>query len=121
MYCLSLINMLSGAGYKAILLTVDVPMLGRRLNEYRNNFALPDDMQYFERVTLGKTVVMGTRTFEEVGHPLPGRRNVVLTRSSTLSLPGVEMISADENRIPKTIGSPLSGTEPLRRVREQLY
>ncbi len=57
---------------------------------------LPDDMRHFERLTAGQTVVMGTKTFAEVGHPLPGRRNIVLTRSSILSLPGVEIIHSVE-------------------------
>lgn len=34
------------AGYKAVFLTVDCPVLGMRLNEYRNNFAMPDDMTF---------------------------------------------------------------------------
>lgn len=40
---------------------------------------LPDDLRWFKRVTLGKPVVMGRRTFESIGRPLPGRPNVVVT------------------------------------------
>ncbi|KAF7185155.1 Oxidase FUB9 [Pseudocercospora fuligena] len=43
---LRMIKRAERAGYKAIFLTVDVPMLGRRLNEYRNDFSLPEDMSY---------------------------------------------------------------------------
>ena len=42
---------------------------------------LPEDLKNFKRVTLGKTVVMGSRTFESIGNPLPHRRNVVITRN----------------------------------------
>jgi dihydrofolate reductase len=42
---------------------------------------LPDDLRFFKRLTLGHPVVMGRRTFESIGRPLPGRRNIVLSRS----------------------------------------
>ena len=42
---------------------------------------LPGDLKYFKRVTMGKPVVMGRKTFESIGRPLPGRTNVVLTRN----------------------------------------
>ena len=50
---------------------------------------LPADLAYFKRVTLGKPVVMGRRTFESIGKALPGRLNVVLTRHFHLDAPGV--------------------------------
>jgi dihydrofolate reductase len=43
---------------------------------------LPDDLKHFKEVTLGKPVLMGRRTFESIGRALPGRRNLVLTRST---------------------------------------
>ena len=42
---------------------------------------LPDDLKHFRAVTLGKPVLMGRRTFDSIGKPLPGRRNLVLSRS----------------------------------------
>jgi dihydrofolate reductase len=41
---------------------------------------LPADLAYFKRVTLGHTVIMGRKTYESIGKPLPGRTNIVLTR-----------------------------------------
>lgn len=41
---------------------------------------LPADLRHFKRLTVGKPVVMGRRTFESIGKPLPGRHNIVLTR-----------------------------------------
>ena len=41
---------------------------------------LPADLRHFKAVTIGKPIVMGRRTFESIGRPLPGRHNIVLTR-----------------------------------------
>ena len=41
---------------------------------------LPEDLKNFKRTTLGKPVIMGRKTWESLGRPLPGRRNVVITR-----------------------------------------
>src|SRR5450631_4654318 len=51
---------------------------------------LPDDLKYFKVVTFGKPVLMGRRTFESIGKPLRGRRNLVLSRATDGSAPGVE-------------------------------
>ncbi|MDH3991402.1 MAG: dihydrofolate reductase, partial [Gammaproteobacteria bacterium] len=50
----------------------------------RNNalpWHLPGDLQYFKRVTMGKPIVMGRKTYESIGRPLPGRSNIVVTRN----------------------------------------
>ena len=52
---------------------------------------LPDDLQYFKSVTMGKPLVMGRKTFDSIGRPLPGRTNIVLTRDASWSAPGVEV------------------------------
>jgi dihydrofolate reductase len=49
---------------------------------------LPDDLKYFKVMTYGKPVLMGRRTFESIGKPLPGRRNLVLTRGGAGRAPG---------------------------------
>lgn len=49
---------------------------------------LPDDFKFFKRTTLGHLLVMGRKTFESIGRPLPGRDTIVLTRSAW-SYPGV--------------------------------
>jgi dihydrofolate reductase len=53
---------------------------------------LPDDMQHFKRTTSGHTVVMGRKTFESIGRPLPQRRNIILTHSNDLHVPGIEVV-----------------------------
>ena len=50
---------------------------------------LPADLAHFKRVTMGKPVVMGRRTFESIGRPLPGRTNIVLTRMAGFNADGV--------------------------------
>lgn len=53
-----LIN-LTASGYKAIFLSVDTPLLGRRLNEYRNNFCLPDGIEWPNLLSDGKSELSG--------------------------------------------------------------
>jgi dihydrofolate reductase len=52
---------------------------------------LPADLQHFKAVTLGHPVVMGRRTFESIGRPLPGRRNIVVSRSLAEAPAGCEL------------------------------
>jgi dihydrofolate reductase len=55
---------------------------------------LPADLRHFKAVTLGKPVVMGRRTFESIGRPLPGRRNVVVSRNPQWQAEGVEVAAS---------------------------
>lgn len=57
----------------------------------RNNslpWHLPEDLKYFKATTLGKPILMGRKTFESIGKPLPGRTSVVLTRNPGWSFDG---------------------------------
>lgn len=66
--------------------------LGNRLP-----WRLPQDLRRFKALTLGHPVVMGRRTWESIGRPLPGRENIVLTRSANRAAPGCRMVhSLDE-------------------------
>jgi dihydrofolate reductase len=56
------------------------------------------DWKRFKRVTLGSTLVMGRKTFESIGKPLPGRRNLVVT-SRTIDAPGVECVRSIEEAL----------------------
>lgn len=53
---------------------------------------LPADLAYFKRVTLGHPVVMGRRTYESIGKPLPGRLNIVITRQPDFAAPGCVVV-----------------------------
>ncbi len=53
---------------------------------------LPEDLAFFKRTTTGHPIVMGRKTYESIGRPLPKRRNIVLTRDPAWSAAGVEVI-----------------------------
>ena len=52
---------------------------------------LPQDLKYFKSVTLGKPIIMGRKTFESIGKPLPGRTNIVITRQMGWCAEGVHV------------------------------
>ena len=54
---------------------------------------LPDELRHFKRITLGKPVLMGRKTFEAIGRPLPGRQNIVVSRDPAYRAKGAD--SAD--------------------------
>lgn len=54
---------------------------------------LPEDFRWFKRATLGHVVLMGRKTFESIGKPLPGRLNLVVSRGGKIQAPGVETIN----------------------------
>jgi dihydrofolate reductase (EC 1.5.1.3) len=60
---------------------------------------LPRDLQYFKSVTLGHPIVMGRKTFDSIGRPLPGRTNIVVTRQTDWTAPGVEVVHSLEAAI----------------------
>ena len=57
---------------------------------------LPADLRHVKELTTGKTIVMGRKTLESIGGPLPNRRNVVLTRNRDFHMPGVEVVHSKE-------------------------
>ncbi|MDF2958422.1 MAG: dihydrofolate reductase [Paenibacillus sp.] len=57
---------------------------------------LPEDMAFFRRTTSGHTVLMGRKTYESIGKPLPKRRNVILTRDSRFTAEGCEVVHSVE-------------------------
>lgn len=55
---------------------------------------MPADLKFFKQTTSGHTVIMGRKTFDSVGRPLPNRRNIVITRDATLKIDGVEVVNS---------------------------
>ena len=55
---------------------------------------IPEDLAYFKKVTLGKPIIMGRKTFESKGRVLPGRKNIIITRNGSWSHAGVEVVSS---------------------------
>jgi dihydrofolate reductase len=55
------------------------------------------DLQFFKRVTMGHSVIMGRKTWESIGRPLPGRRNIIVSRNANYEATGGELVgSLDE-------------------------
>ena len=52
------------------------------------------DLQFFKKVTMGHPVIMGRKTWESIGRPLPGRRNIVVSRNADLQLTGAEVVNS---------------------------
>ncbi|MBC7416905.1 MAG: dihydrofolate reductase [Pedobacter sp.] len=57
---------------------------------------MPADLKFFKQTTTGHTVVMGRKTFDSVGKPLPNRQNIVLTRKTGLEIPGALVVNSLE-------------------------
>jgi dihydrofolate reductase len=75
---------------------------------------LPDDLQHFKRVTFGRPILMGRKTFESVGRPLPGRTNFVITRDKSWTAAGVRVVhSLDEAIDAATDQALLDGADAL--------
>ena len=58
---------------------------------------LPEDLRHFKAMTLGKPVVMGRKTYESIGRPLPGRHNIVISRQTDLLIEGVTTVTSFES------------------------
>lgn len=65
------------------------------------NNALPwhisEDLKRFKSLTMGKPIIMGRKTFDSIGRPLPGRKNIVITRNTDLKINGVDVVSSVDN------------------------
>jgi dihydrofolate reductase len=79
---------------------------------------LPDDLKHFKRLTLGHPILMGRRTWDSLGRPLPGRRNLVLTRDPGFAAAGAEPVHSLEAALAACAGSPalmvIGGAEIFR-------
>lgn len=60
---------------------------------------LPADLAYFKKTTLGKPVIMGRKTYESIGRPLPGRQNIVISRDKNYQAAGIEVVSSVEQAL----------------------
>lgn len=69
---------------------------------------LPEDLKFFKRTTLGCPVIMGRKTWDSIGRPLPGRRNIVITRNTAWQAEGAEVFH--------DLASALAATADLPKV-----
>ena len=62
---------------------------------------LPNDLKYFKNLTWGMPILMGRKTFESIGNPLPGRKSIVITRNADWQQAGVDVVHSIEEAIQK--------------------
>lgn len=60
---------------------------------------LPEDLKYFKRTTSGKAIIMGRKTYDSIGRPLPNRTNIVVTRNTEFSADGIVVVNSLEAAI----------------------
>ena len=60
---------------------------------------LSADLQHFKALTMGKPIIMGRKTYESIGRPLPGRTNIVITRDSAFQAEGCEVVHSIEQAL----------------------
>jgi dihydrofolate reductase len=80
---------------------------------------LPADLAYFKQVTLGKPIIMGRKTYESIGRPLPGRRNIVISRDENYQPQGkgadnVDVVTSVDKALALVDGS--SGGEAVEEI-----
>lgn len=71
-------------------------------NKNKLPWHLPADLAFFKRTTMGKPIVMGRKTYQSIGKPLPGRRNIVITRDAAFSAAGCEVANSIETAMSLT-------------------
>lgn len=84
---------------------------------------LPEDLKRFKALTMGRPLVMGRRTFDAIGRPLPGRRTVVVTRDTTWRHDGVEVVHSPAAALELLTGEDVvlaGGGELYRQLWEQV-
>mgnify|MGYP001821808080 CR=1 FL=1 len=65
---------------------------------------IPGEQSRFKEITLGHSLLMGRKTWESIGNPLPGRRNIVVTRNSAFQAPGAELVHSLDQGLALTEG-----------------
>ena len=85
---------------------------------------LPDDLKRFKALSLGKPVVMGRKTYDSIGRPLPGRLNIIVSRRRDLQIAGCQVVSSLAEAIAATEGAPeiviVGGADIYRQVLPQV-
>jgi dihydrofolate reductase len=60
---------------------------------------LPADFAWFKRCTMGKPIIMGRKTYDSIGRPLPGRQNIVISRDASRVIEGVDCVTSLEQAV----------------------
>jgi dihydrofolate reductase len=93
------------AKYKEKIVMISIIVaIGKNRAIGRNNqllWDIPEDMDHFRKITTGKTVIMGEKTFQSIGKPLPNRKNIVVTLDQNFQAEGVEVSHSLEEVLAK--------------------
>ena len=94
-----------------IVATADNNIIGR---DNDMPWHLPADLAYFKKITLGKPIIMGRKTFESIGRPLPGRRNIVISRDVNYQAQGIDSVTSVAQALALVNGS--DGSEGVDEI-----
>lgn len=92
-----------------------IAIIGKNNELGKNNtlvWNMPADLKYFRQITSGHPVIMGRKTFESIGHPMPKRKNIVITRDTNYKKEGIEVVHSLEEAL-KTAKAPLAENEEI--------
>lgn len=76
---------------------------------------LPNDLQYFKRTTMGKPMIMGRKTYESIGRPLPGRPHIIITRQADYQAPNAN----DSVQIVSSLAAAISAARALTAASDE--
>lgn len=113
------------------MISLIVAMDNNRVIGYENKLPwhLPADLAYFKRITMGHPIIMGRKTFESIGRPLPGRENIVVTRNPDYKAEGCTVVHSVSELLERFAAVPeevfvIGGAELFKdalRVSTRLY
>lgn len=84
---------------------------------------IPDDLKRFKALTMGRKIILGRKTYESIGRPLPGRTNIVISRQADLQIPGCTVVSNLDEAVALTLPDEeafvIGGSEIYRQLLPQ--
>ncbi len=83
------------------MMSLIVAVAKNRVIGYENKMPwhLPAELAYFKRITTGHPIIMGRKTFQSIGRPLPNRRNIVVSRNTAFTAEGIEVCASLDNAL----------------------
>ena len=92
-----------------------IAAIGKNNELGKNNtlvWSMPTDLKYFREKTMGHPVIMGRKTFESIGRPMPNRRNIIITRALDYKKDGIEVVNSLDQAI-NSARTPLADNEEI--------
>jgi dihydrofolate reductase len=92
-----------------------IAAIGKNNELGKNNtlvWSMPTDLKYFRKTTSGHPVIMGRKTFESIGHPMPKRKNIIITRDLNYKKDGIEVVHSLKEAL-SSARTPLAENEEI--------